>query len=150
MPPRSKRTAPSGGKQPKLKQPPQQQPKIKRTKLDQTNLKPSQTLYIKNLNDKINHRQLKHNLYLLFSTYGDIIQIRLAKGHAHILFANVSLASLALRSLQQEEFFDKPLMINYSTNESKLITKLKGETKTEDKSENGDGDEEELPHYEED
>ncbi|KAK6205261.1 uncharacterized protein RJT21DRAFT_14472 [Scheffersomyces amazonensis] len=95
-------------------------------KLDASQLKPSQTLYIKNLNDKINPRIVKHNLYLLFSTFGDVIQINNRKrGQAYIVFGDVDSATLALRSLQAEPFFNKPLAINYSINESKIITTLK-------------------------
>ncbi|KAK6460343.1 hypothetical protein DFJ63DRAFT_290608 [Scheffersomyces coipomensis] len=99
---------------------------LKKIKLDPTHLKPCQTLYIKNLNDKINPKVMKHNLYLLFSTYGDVIQIHNRKrGQAHIVFGDVDSSSLALRSLQSDVFFDKPLVINYSINESSIITRLK-------------------------
>ncbi|KAG2735918.1 hypothetical protein G9P44_000008 [Scheffersomyces stipitis] len=100
----------------------------KKAKLDLQNLKPSQTLYIKNLNDKINPKIIKHNLYLLFSTYGDIIDIKNNKrGQAHIIFTNVAGASLALKCLQDEEFFDKKLVINYAIKESKIVERARKE-----------------------
>ncbi|EGW32287.1 uncharacterized protein SPAPADRAFT_153008 [Spathaspora passalidarum NRRL Y-27907] len=114
----------------------------KKTKLDPSNLKPSQCLYIKNLNDKINRQLLKHNLYLLFSTFGDVIEIRIRKGFAHVLFGDIPSATVALRSLQSEEFFDKPLVINYSVNESKVITRLSGHIQE-------GGEDEDVPRYEE-
>ncbi|KAK6459520.1 uncharacterized protein RJT20DRAFT_5088 [Scheffersomyces xylosifermentans] len=105
----------------------------KKIKLDQKNLKPSQTLYVKNLNDQIHPKIIKHNLYLLFSTYGDVIDINNKKrGQAHIVFNSVQNASLALKCLQAEEFFDKELVINYSINESDIIARLKRRTEEEE------------------
>jgi RNA recognition motif-containing protein len=82
---------------------------------------PIETLYVKNINDKINPKVIKHNLYLLFSTYGDIVQIITHKGQAHIVFTNETMASLAKRALQNEPFFDKPLVIEFAKSRSKLL-----------------------------
>lgn len=87
-------------------------------------LQPSQTLYVHNLNDQINISTLKHNLYILFTTYGDILDINIDKkirGQAFIIFTSIESASLALRSLQGEEFFNKSLKIEYSNTKSKKI-----------------------------
>lgn len=83
---------------------------------------PSQTLYVKNLNDQVHPKTLKHNLYLLFSTYGDVIQIsNKHRGQAHILFDSVENSNLAMKCLQSEDFFNKQLVIRYSKTESKLL-----------------------------
>lgn len=113
----------------------------KKVKLDYLNLKPSQTLYVKNLNNKINKKVLLHNLYLLFSAFGDIISINLHNGYAFIIFTNLNLATLALRNLKNQDFFDKPLVLNYSVKESKVISHEK--EKSQD-----DEDEEVMPLYE--
>lgn len=89
---------------------------------------PSQTLYVKNINDKINIHTLKHLLYLLFLTYGDVIDIVLnykvhsMRGQAHIIFGNVQSSIIAMRSLQNFKFFEKGLQIQYSISPSKIIT----------------------------
>ncbi|RLV94555.1 putative U2 small nuclear ribonucleoprotein B'' [Spathaspora sp. JA1] len=133
---------------PKKRNPPTKvQPPTKKTKLDKSNLKPSQSLYIQNLNDKIKRTTLRHNLYLLFSTYGDVIEIRLARGYAHLLYGDVPSATLAFRSLQSEMFFDKPLNINYSINESKLVSKQR-EPGPDPGPEQEEEEEEEVPGYE--
>ncbi|ODV79178.1 uncharacterized protein CANTADRAFT_90282 [Suhomyces tanzawaensis NRRL Y-17324] len=101
----------------------------KKVKLDPENLKPSQTLYLKNLNDQINPTLIKHSLYLLFSTYGDIVEIHNRKrGQAHVVFDSVVHAGLAMKCLQSEEFFNKALVIQYSKNESKVVTRYKDES----------------------
>lgn len=81
----------------------------KKIKLDYKNLKPMQTLYVKNLNTKINKQIMIHNLYLLLSAFGDVISINLKRGFAFVIFASTNLASLALRTLQNEEFLTNPL-----------------------------------------
>ncbi|KAL6453203.1 Snrpb2 U2 small nuclear ribonucleoprotein B'' [Candida maltosa Xu316] len=115
----------------------------KKIKLDYTNLKPSQTLYVKNLNNKINNKVLLHNLYLLFSAFGDVISINLRNGFVFIVYASLNSATLALRNLQKESFFEKELQINYADKQSKVITKaLQG--KGEDDNEEDDV----MPSYE--
>lgn len=125
----------------------------KKIRLDFENLKPMQTLYVKNLNTKINKQIMIHNLYLLFSAFGDVISINLRQGFGFIIFASVSLATLAMRTLQNEEFFDKSLVINYVVKESKIITRAKNEivhgTNGDDGDDGGEEDEEDiLPLYE--
>ncbi|RCK60915.1 U1 small nuclear ribonucleoprotein A [Candida viswanathii] len=118
----------------------------KKIKLDFTNLKPMQTLYVKNLNTKINKQVMIHNLYLLFSAFGDVISINLRQGFAFVIFAGLNLATLALRNLQNEEFFDKLLVINYAVKESSIISRTKTEVLREEEEEQDD--EEILPLYE--
>lgn len=88
----------------------------------------STTLYVKNLNDNVNSLLLKHNLYLLFSTYGDIIDIVMKpgkmRGQAHIIFTKPTLANYALENLQKESFFDKSLDISFSFKKSKIIEEI--------------------------
>ena len=122
----------------------------KKTRLDFENLKPMQTLYVKNLNTKINKQIMIHNLYLLFSAFGDVISINLKQGFGFIIFASVSLATLALRTLQNEEFFDKSLVINYVLKESKIITRAKNGIVHDTNGDDGaEGNEEDiLPLYE--
>lgn len=87
----------------------------------------NQTLYINNLNDKINIGIIRHNLYLLCSSYGDVIDIIMKpkshkmRGQAHIIFSNVSEASMALVALQKFEFFNKPMAVQFAKTKSKVI-----------------------------
>lgn len=98
----------------------------KRLKVD--NVK--QTIYIGNLNDQVNPKVLKHNLYLLSTSYGDVIDIvmkpksRKMRGQAHIIFSNVMEASVAVKRLEGFMFFDKPLKVAYSRKTSKLVRQI--------------------------
>lgn len=100
------------------------------------------TLYVSNLNDKINPSIVHHNLYLLFSTYGDVLKIvsrpknPKMRGQAHIVFSDDHSATLALKNLQGMSFFNKPIAIAYARNASKIIAAIEGT------------DDEVLPTYE--
>ncbi|CCE79856.1 Piso0_002948 [Millerozyma farinosa CBS 7064] len=88
---------------------------------------PKETLYAKNLNDKVNPDTMKHNLYLLFSTYGDVIDIvfkpknKRLRGQAHIIFSSASHAARALDELQHVSFFEKQLQMSYAKKRSKVF-----------------------------
>ncbi|TRX98175.1 hypothetical protein FHL15_000820 [Xylaria flabelliformis] len=77
---------------------------------------PNQTLYVTNLpSAKINKSDLKTALYLLFSTYGpvlDVIALKTAKmrGQAHIVFRDTHAATQAMRSLEGFQFLGKELV----------------------------------------
>ncbi|KAI5963643.1 uncharacterized protein KGF55_002523 [Candida pseudojiufengensis] len=112
-----------------------------------SDFKLNHTLYIKNLNNKINKSQLKHTLYLLFSTFDDILSIRFGSNvhEAFIVFSNSKAATLAMRSLQNEKLYGKEMLISFSTHESKIIESLKDrEVKDEDEN---DDDDSVLPTY---
>lgn len=85
-------------------------------------LEVQQTLYVQNLNDKINRPILKHNLYLFFSTYGDVLDINLKmRGQAHVILESKEAAARALRGLHETKLFGKPLRIQFSKTKSKCI-----------------------------
>jgi U2 small nuclear ribonucleoprotein B'' len=91
----------------------------------------NQTLYIKNLNDKVNKNETKRLLYHLFCSYGYILEIQTAKtgklrGQAFVVFQSQDSAALALRELQGFIFLQKPLQISYSNSESHIIQKIQG------------------------
>ncbi len=87
---------------------------------------PKATLYLRNLNDKINKNLLKETLYLLFSQYGTVIDIVALKtmkmrGQAFICFSQLQEAMNAYQQLQDKSIFGKPVKIEYSQqNSSKL------------------------------
>lgn len=76
---------------------------------------PNQTLYCSNLPDKLQKADLRRSLYMLFSTYGpvlDIIALKTPKmrGQAHIVFRDIQASTQALRALQGFEFFGKEMV----------------------------------------
>ncbi|KAL9712656.1 hypothetical protein Ac2012v2_003893 [Leucoagaricus gongylophorus] len=84
---------------------------------------PNATLYINNLNDKINRDELKLQLYALFTTHGKIIDIVASKGgkmrgQAFLVFADLAGATAAMRACTGMMFYDKPLRISYAKTKS--------------------------------
>ncbi|KAF2671335.1 RNA-binding domain-containing protein [Microthyrium microscopicum] len=92
---------------------------------------PNQTLYISNLNEKIKKDDLRRQLYVLFSTYGpvlDIVALKTSKmrGQAHITFRDIQTAIQVLRQLDDFEFLGRPMRIQYAKGKSEFISKLDG------------------------
>jgi RNA recognition motif-containing protein len=92
-------------------------------------------LYIKNLNDKINKDELRRALYMLFSTYGpvlDIVTVRIGakkqtmRGQAHVCFRDIQTSTQAMRALQGFDLFGKEMVIVYGKGQSGIIPKLRG------------------------
>ncbi|EXJ78530.1 hypothetical protein A1O1_08931 [Capronia coronata CBS 617.96] len=96
---------------------------------------PNQTLYLKNLNEKVNKNELKRALYMLFSTYGpvlDIVTTRVGtkgqnmRGQAHIVYRDIQTSTQAMRALQGFDLFGKEMVIVYGKGQSQIIPKLRG------------------------
>lgn len=81
-------------------------------------LPPNETLYIRNLNERISMTALKQELSSLFSKYGsrEIIahkNIRM-RGQAFIVFDKVEDAEKAMRDLQGYPLEEKPMLLQYA------------------------------------
>lgn len=62
---------------------------------------------------------MKTNIYLLFSTYGEVIQVRMRetqklRGQAFVVFREQRGADSAKVELEQSDFFGKKLVIDYA------------------------------------
>jgi len=89
------------------------------------------TLYVNNLNDKINTETLKKSLREVFAAFGGIIDIIAMKslkrrGQAWIIFKEQSSATNALKSLQGFPFYNKPMRIAYAKTKSDVVAKADG------------------------
>jgi len=94
-------------------------------------LSPNQTLYVSNLPDKLQKQDLRRELYLLFSTYGSVLDVVALKtmkmrGQAHIVYKDIQTAAQAMRHLENFEFFGKQLKIEYAKSKSNFVAKLDG------------------------
>jgi len=94
-------------------------------------LPPNATLYVNNLNDKINVETLKKSLREVFAAFGGIIDIIAMKslkrrGQAWIIFKEISAGTNALKSLQGFPFYNKPMRINYARTKSDVVAKADG------------------------
>lgn len=82
------------------------------------------TLYVKNVNTKVNRDKIKLNLYVLFATYADVFQIQYTtKGQAWVSVASVAEANRCIEYLNNFPFFDKELSVQFANNDS---AKIKG------------------------
>lgn len=82
---------------------------------DMAQSQPNTTLYINNLNDKVNKEELRSQLYALFTTYGKVIDVVASKspkmrGQAFLVFTDLAAATTAMRACEGMMFYDKPLV----------------------------------------
>ncbi|EPX71604.1 U1 snRNP-associated protein Usp102 [Schizosaccharomyces octosporus yFS286] len=90
---------------------------------------PSETLYIRNIEEKIRITMLKQILEHLFGAYGKILSVHARKtlrmrGQAFVVFENLQDASRALQDLQGYPLYGKPMMIQFSRTKSDAILQL--------------------------
>jgi len=91
-------------------------------------VQPNTTLYINNLNDKIDKEELRTQLYALFATHGKVIDVVATKspkmrGQAFLVFADLAGATAAMRACAGMTFYDKPLRISYAKTKSHATLK---------------------------
>ena len=91
-------------------------------------VQPNTTLYINNLNDKINKEEIRSQLYVLFTTYGKLIDVVATKtpkmrGQAFLVFTDLTSATAALRACDGMIFYDKPMVC--ALNPSHFVTHAK-------------------------
>jgi hypothetical protein len=104
------------------------------------------SLYLQNLPEKMQKQDLRLSLYMLFATYGpvlDVVAMKSAKmrGQAHIVFRDIQASTQAMRALQGFEFFGKEMVgllrllsadaktvqkIQYGKGRSDVFTRLEG------------------------
>jgi len=101
---------------------------------------PQETVYVKNLNEKVSKDELKKSLYAVFSQFGPIIDVVALKnfkmrGQAFVVFRDISDATQAMRQMQGFPFYDKPMMLNYAKVKSDATAKLDGTYQAKDKAE---------------
>ncbi|PLB47288.1 hypothetical protein P170DRAFT_511917 [Aspergillus steynii IBT 23096] len=84
---------------------------------------PNNTVYVRNLEERIKVDQLKVALDEIFSEYGNIIEIVAktnlkAKGQAFIVFDDVESATRAIDEINGFDLFDKPMVLDYAKTRS--------------------------------
>ncbi|KAG1753979.1 uncharacterized protein EDB91DRAFT_1100980 [Suillus paluster] len=84
---------------------------------------PIPTLYINNLNDKINKEEMRTQLYALFTTFGKVIDVIASKGpkmkgQAFLVFTDLASATTAMRACEGMVFYEKPMRITYAKSKS--------------------------------
>ncbi|EPY50469.1 U1 snRNP-associated protein Usp102 [Schizosaccharomyces cryophilus OY26] len=99
---------------------------------------PSETLYIRNIEEKIRLTLLKQILEHLFGAYGKVLSVQARKtlrmrGQAFVVFENIQDASRALQDLQGYPLYGKPMMIQFSRTKSDAIVSLQNPQELEAK-----------------
>ncbi|KAJ2784190.1 U2 small nuclear ribonucleoprotein B'' [Coemansia interrupta] len=92
---------------------------------------PNQTVYLRNLNDKIQKDVLKHSLYSLCIPYGQILDIVALKtpkmrGQAFVVFGDITSATAALRQLNGRKVFGKTIQAEYALSKSEVVSQSDG------------------------
>ncbi|ORM42366.1 U1 small nuclear ribonucleoprotein A [Babesia sp. Xinjiang] len=92
---------------------------------------PNQTLYINNLNDRVNVKVLKAALREMFGRFGKIIDIVALtsfwrKGQAFVVFDTVEAAQNAMNHMQGFMFHGHAMRINFAREKSDAVAKAEG------------------------
>ena len=87
---------------------------------------PSQTLYIRNLHERINIKTLISSLKVIFEPFGTILDLKCdrhfkSRGQAFIVFDSIQAATNALQSVHGFPLFNKPMDINFARNKSDYL-----------------------------
>ncbi len=98
---------------------------------DESDIPPIETVYVNNLNERINKDELKKSLYAIFSQFGPILDIVARKtyrmrGQAFVVFRDITAATQAVRQMQSFPFYDKPMKLTYAKAKSDATAKLDG------------------------
>lgn len=103
---------------------------------------PMETLYIRNLNEKVSVNTLRRLLESIFAKFGDVLQITAnknikMKGQAFVTFANKLQSAEAMEKLQLYELFQKPIEISYAkTNSDQYFIAVQKDPETVEKRKN--------------
>ncbi len=108
----------------------------------------NQTVYVRNLNEKVKIDELKKTLYHAFSAHGNVIEVMACKrntlrGQAWIVFEDPAGAIRAVREMNGFTFFDKPMEVTFAREKSDVVAKADGTHKPRPKrkrASGGDGD----------
>ncbi|KAK9472281.1 RNA-binding domain-containing protein [Dipodascopsis tothii] len=98
---------------------------------------PSETIYIRNINEKVKIPDLKEYLKALFSQYGQVMDVIAHKnirmrGQAFVVFDDVQTAEQALTNSKELELFGKPVSVQFAKAKSDLIVQREGEEQLEE------------------
>lgn len=87
---------------------------------------PSQTLYIKNLKDRVRKEEAKRVLYCLFKSYGQILDVIVMRnekmrGQAFVVFDDLQSAVAAQKGLNNFVMYDRRIEIDFARTKSRAV-----------------------------
>lgn len=92
----------------------------------------NQTLYIRNINERLKQSKVQSSLSAVFKQFGKIVDVYCwarstrRKGQAWVVFDNIDSARAAKNAMQGFPFFNKPLVISFARQDSDVTAKRKG------------------------
>ncbi|ODQ65286.1 hypothetical protein NADFUDRAFT_83312 [Nadsonia fulvescens var. elongata DSM 6958] len=91
----------------------------------------SETLYIRNINEKINISKLKADLKKIFSEFGSVIDVVAHKnirmrGQAFVVFDNIDASRRAFEAKQNMELYGKTTMVQFAKSKSDATVSKQG------------------------
>lgn len=82
----------------------------------------NRTLYVHNLSDGVGSQRLREQLYLLFSTCGEVLKVsvnvRKNRGQAFVTMKTIDESNLAARLLNGELFMGRTINVEFSKHET--------------------------------
>jgi len=89
------------------------------------------TVYVNNLNEKVNVEELKKALTHVFSQFGKIIEVQANKalkrrGQAWVVFDDVKSSQKCVKEMEGFNFYDKPMRVAFAKKKSDIIAKRDG------------------------
>ena len=93
--------------------------------------KPSATVYVQNLNERVKIPDLKNSLFQMFSQIGEVHEVHAksnikSRGQAFVVTPDETVADAMIKELRGRMFYGKPLRLTFAKKESDFIAKLKG------------------------
>lgn len=88
---------------------------------------PNQTLYCRNLDDKVHQNDLIANLYEFFIPFGEVVGVKAThskqmRGQAFVAFREQAAAAVAMKKCQGKHILGKPIQINYARTKSDVLS----------------------------
>merc|ERR1739848_7907 len=93
--------------------------------------RPMRTLYVNNLNTKLNREDTQRLLYTFFSQFGSLLDVVVNRhpkhrGQAYVCFRDLSASAMALRGGQGFPIGDRPIKIEYAKRDSDSVSEYLG------------------------
>mmetsp|Transcript_18249 Transcript_18249/g.34866 ORF Transcript_18249/g.34866 Transcript_18249/m.34866 type:complete len:244 (-) Transcript_18249:117-848(-) len=92
---------------------------------------PNNTVYVNNLNERVNIAELKKALTHVFAQFGKILEVQASKalkkkGQAWVVFDEVKSAEKCVKEMEGFNFYDKPMRVTFAKRKSDVIAKRDG------------------------
>jgi hypothetical protein len=84
---------------------------------------PSETVYLKNLNDSVRPAEMRRTLYLVATAFGPVVDVKYhnsekGRGQAWVTFPDRQVAVLALQHLSGMTIYEKPISAHFAIKKS--------------------------------